>query len=100
MKRVVPVTVGLAVGMAVGFFLGAMVTRHDEPLVVIHNATDETLRSVCIRPGVTKKLWGRPEARIYSIDKLQPHHTWTERLASHRPTALNVEATTEGGKKL
>jgi hypothetical protein len=37
--------------MAVGCFLGAMVTRHDEPIVVIHNATDETLRSVCMVSG-------------------------------------------------
>jgi hypothetical protein len=51
MKDVVPVAVGLAAGMAVGCFLGAMVTRHDEPIVVIHNATDETLRSVCMVSG-------------------------------------------------
>jgi len=100
MKHVVPVAVGLAAGMAVGFFLGAMVTRHDEPIVVIHNATDETLWSVCIRPDPTKNLWGVPEVSVYCTHELQPHRTFTERLSSHKPTALNVDATKAGGKKL
>jgi hypothetical protein len=113
MKHVVPVAVGLAAGMAVGFFLGAMVTRHDEPIalgamvtrhdepiVVIHNATDETLRWVCIRPDPTKNLWGVPEVSVYCTHELQPHRTFTERLSSHKPTALNVDATKAGGKKL
>jgi hypothetical protein len=99
MKRVVLVAVGVAAGMAVGFFLWAMVTRHDEPIVVVHNATDETLRSVCIRPDDTKNLWGVPEVSVYCIDKLQPHQTSTVRLSSRRPTGLNVEAATAGGKE-
>jgi len=99
-KHVVPVAVGLAAGMAVGFFLGAMVARHDEPMVVIHNATDETLRWVCIRPDFIKNLRGVPTVEVYCTDKLQPHKTLTQRLSSHRPTALNVDATTAGGKKL
>jgi hypothetical protein len=84
MKRVVPVAVGLAAGMAVGFFLGAMVTRHAEPIVVIHNATDETLRWVQITTDFHKSLSGVPEGASYGLDKLQPHHTWTERLSSYK----------------
>jgi len=99
MKRVVPIAVGLAAGMAVGFFLGAMVTRHEEPIVVIHNATDETRRSVCIGSEFTKNLWGVPEVSVYCTD-LQPHHTFIVRLLSHRETALEVEAITAGGKRL
>jgi len=86
--------------MAVGFFLGAMVTRHNEPLVVIHNATDETLWSVCIRPDPTKNLRGVPEVSVYCTHELQPHGTWTERLSPHKPTGLNVDAIKAGGKKL
>src|SRR5436309_14044045 len=96
MKRVVPVAVGLAAGMAVGFFLGAMVTRHDEPIVVIHNATDETLRWVSITTDFHRGLDGIPEGSSYTVDELQPHHTWTERLSSHRSTVLDVRATTAG----
>jgi hypothetical protein len=101
MKHVVPVAVGLAAGMAVGFFLGAMVTRHDEPIVVIHNATDETLRSVCIQTDFHPTFIRRvPTGETNSFNELQPHHTSTMRLSSHRPTALNVDATKAGGKKL
>jgi len=99
-KRVVPVAVGLAAGMAVGFFLGAMVTRHDEPIVVIHNATDETLRWASITTDFHRGLDGIPEGASYTVDELQPHHTWTERLSSHRLTVLDVRATTAGGKQL
>ena len=101
MKRVVPVAVGLAAGMAVGFFLGAMVTRHDEPIVVIHNATDETLRSVFFQTDFHPTFIRRiPATEGYSINELQPHHTSTMRLSSHRPTGFKVDATTAGGKKL
>ena len=101
MKRVVPVAVGLAAGMAVGFFLGAMVTRHDEPIVVIHNATDETLRSVFFQTDFHPTFIRRiPATEGYSINELQPHHTSTIRLSSHRPTGFKVDATTAGGKKL
>jgi hypothetical protein len=101
MKHVVPVAVGLAAGMAVGFFLGAMVTRHDEPIVVIHNATDETLRSVFFQTDFHPTFIRRiPATEGYSIDELQPHHTSTMRLSSHRPTGFKVNATTAGGKKL
>ena len=99
MKRVVPVAVGLAAGMAVGFFLGAMVTRHDEPIVVIHNATDETLRWVSIQTDFHPTFIRRvPTGETYSINELQPHHTSTMRLSSHRPTGLKVDATTAGAK--
>ena len=101
MKRVVPVAVGLAAGMAVGFFLGAMVTRDDEPIVVIHNATDETLRSVFFQTDFHPTFIRRiPATEGYSINELQPHHTSTIRLSSHRPTGFKVDATTAGGKKL
>ena len=101
MKHVVPVAVGLAAGMAVGFFLGAMVTRHDEPIVVIHNATDETLRSVFFQTDFHPTFIRRiPATQGYSINELQPHHTSTMRLSSHRPTGFKVNATTAGGKKL
>ena len=101
MKHVVPVAVGLAAGMAVGFFLGAMVTRHDEPIVVIHNATDETLRSVFFQTDFHPTFIRRiPATEGYSINELQPHHTSTMRLSSHRPTGFKVKATTAGGKKL
>ena len=101
MKRVVPVAVGLAIGVAVGFFLGAMVTRHDESIGVIYNGTDETLRGATIAAYFPKSSGGYlPEVAAYSIDKLQPHHTYTVRLSSHRPTELNVHATTAGGKQL
>jgi len=101
MKRVVPVAVGLAAGMAAGFFLGAMVTRHDEPMVVIHNATDKTLRGVSIQTDFHPTFIRRvPTGETYSINELQPHHTSTMRLSSHRPTGLKADATTAGGKKL
>jgi hypothetical protein len=101
MKHVVPVAVGLAAGIAVGFFLGAMVTRHDEPIVVIHNATDETLRSVFFQTDFHPTFIRRiPATEGYSINELQPHHTSTMRLSSHRPTGFKVNATTAGGKKL
>jgi hypothetical protein len=100
LKRVVPVAVGLAAGMAVGFFLGAMVTRHNEPIVVIHNATDETLRSVFFQTDFHKSLDGVPGSESYGVHELQPHHTFPVRLSSHRSTALNVGAFTAGGKKL
>ena len=96
----VPVAVGLAAGMAVGFFLGAMVTRHNEPIVVIHNATDETLRSVFFQTDFHKSLDGVPGSESYGVHELQPHHTFPVRLSSHRSTALNVSAFTAGGKKL
>jgi hypothetical protein len=65
--------VGLAAGMAVGFFLGVMVTRHDEPIVVIDNARDETLRSVYITTDFAKNLWGVPDGAKYCVHELQPH---------------------------
>ena len=54
MKRAVPVPVaiGIAAGAIVGFFLGAMVTRHGEPAVVIRNATDETLQRVSVTTDI------------------------------------------------
>jgi len=124
MKRVVPVTVGLAAGMAVGFFLGVMVTRHnglavailnatdeaiervmvtqrDRPMVVIHNATDETLRSVSFQTDFHPTLIRRiPASEGYSIERLEPHQTSTIRLSSDRPTGFKVNASTEGGRKL
>ena len=100
MKRVVPVAVGVAAGMAVGFFLGAMVTRHDEPIVVIHNATDETLRRVSQTDFHPTFIWRVPTGETYTITELQPHHTSTMRLSSHRPTGLKVDAGTAGGKRL
>jgi hypothetical protein len=100
LKRVVPVAVGLAAGMAVGFFLGAMVTRHNEPIVVIHNATDETLRSVFFQTDFHTSLDGIPGGEAYGVSELQPHHTFPMRLSSHRSTALKLNAVTAGGKKL
>src|SRR5215831_12187995 len=101
MKHVVPVAIGLAAGLAVGFFLGAMVTRHDEPIVVIHNATDETLRSVSFQtdfhPSFIRRI---PMTESYGTDKLQPHQTFIQRLSSRRPTGFKVDATTAGGKRL
>ena len=71
MKRVVPIAVGLAAGMTVGFFLGAMVTRHDEPIVVIHNATDETLRWVRFQTDFHPTLIRRiPTTESYGINEL------------------------------
>jgi len=92
MKRVVPIPVGIgiAAGVIVGFFLGAMVTRHGEPAVVIRNATDETLQRVSITTDVGES---------YRLHELQPHQTSTLRV-SHRPMALNVGATTASGKEL
>jgi hypothetical protein len=101
MKRVVLVAVGLAAGIAVGFFLGAMVTRHDEPIVVIHNATDETLWRVSIQTDFHPTFIRRvPTGETYSINELQPHLTSTMRLSSYRSTGLKVDAATAGGKKL
>ena len=92
MKRVVsiPVAIGIVAGAIVGFFLGAMVTRHGEPAVVIRNATDETLQRVSITTDVGES---------YDIHELQPHHASTVRV-SQRPMALNVGATIAGGKEL
>ena len=101
MKHVVPVAVGLAAGMAVGFFLGAMVTRHDESIGVIYNGTDETLLGATIAADFPKSSGGYlPEVAAYSIDKLQPHETLIDRMLSHRPMALTVRATTADGKEL
>lgn len=104
MKRVVPVAVGLAAGIALGFLLWAMVTRHDEPIVVVHNATDETLRSVCVQTDFHKSfhiIHGyRPGTESYCIDELRPHQTSAMRLSSRRPTGLSVEATTADWKKV
>ena len=100
LKRVGPVAIGLAAGMAVGFFLGTAVTRHDEPIVVIHNTTDETLRGVNFQTDFHNSLDGIPGAVSYGINELQPHDSFIMRLSSHRPTGLNVGATTAGGKKL
>ena len=93
MKRIVPfpVAIGITAGAIVGFFLGAMVTRHGEPAVVIRNATDETLQQVSITTNI---------GRSYRIHELQPHNTATVRVSSQRPMALNVGATTSGGKEL
>ncbi len=107
MKHVVPVAVGVAAGVAVGLFLGTMVTWHEEPIVVIHNATDETLRAVCIHTDFTKNPWSVPGSATYCTNELEPHRTWTEQLSwtwterlLHKPTALNVDASKPGGKKL
>ena len=100
LKRVGPVAIGLAAGMAVGFFLGTTVARHDEPIVVIHNTTDETLRGVSFQTDFHTSLDGIPGAAAYSIDELQPHDSFIMRLSSHRPTGLNVVAATAGGKRL
>lgn len=62
-----------------------------EPAVVIRNATDETLQQVSTTTNI---------GRSYRIHELQPHHTATVRVSSHRPMALNVGATTSGGKEL
>ena len=93
MKRVVPVPVaiGISGGMVVGFLLGAMVTRHGEPAVVIRNATDRTL----YRVSVTTDVGGS-----YRIPELQPHDASSVRVSSHRPMGLNVCATTADGKEL
>jgi ribose/xylose/arabinose/galactoside ABC-type transport system permease subunit len=93
MKRVVPVPVaiGIAAGVVVGFCLGAMVTRHGEPAVVIRNATDATLHNI----NITTDAGGS-----YCIPELQPHNTSSVRMSSHRPIALNVSATTAEGKQL
>jgi hypothetical protein len=92
MKRVVPfpVAIGIAAGAIVGFFLGAMVTRHGEPAVVIRNATDGPLHEVSVTTDI-----GGP----YYISQLQPHTVSRVRLSSHRPMALNVNATTANGKR-
>jgi hypothetical protein len=87
----VPVAIGIAAGVIVGFFLGAMVTRHGEPAVVIRNATDRTLHGVSITTDV---------GGSYCIPELQPHNASSVRMSSHRPTALNVSATTADGKEL
>jgi hypothetical protein len=93
MKRVVPVPVaiGIAAGALVGFFLGAMVTRHGEPAVVIRNATDAPLHAI----SITTDIGGS-----YCIPELQPHSTSRVRVSSHRSMALNVSATTADGKEL
>jgi hypothetical protein len=80
LKRVGPVAIGLAAGMAVGFFLGTTVARHDEPIVVIHNTTDETLRWVSFQTDFHKSLDGIPGSESYSINELQPHHSFIMRL--------------------
>ena len=100
LKRVGPVAIGLAAGMAVGFFLGTTVMRQDEPIVVIHNTTDETLRGVNFQTDFHNSLDGIPGAVSYGINELQPHDSFIMRLSSHRPTGFNVVATTAGGKKL
>jgi hypothetical protein len=100
LKRVVPIAVGLAAGMTVGFFLGATGMRHDEPIVVIHNATDETLRSVFFQTDFHTSIDGVPGAEGYSVHELQPHNTSMMRLSSHSSTALTMRAFTAGGKKL
>src|SRR5215475_9549369 len=93
MKRVVPVSVaiGIAAGVIVGFCLGAMVTRHGEPVVVIRNATDATLHKI----NITTDVGG-----LYCIPELHPHDASSMRMPSHRPMALNVSATTAEGKQL
>jgi hypothetical protein len=93
MKRVVPVPVaiGIAAGIIVGFLLGAMVTRHGEPAVVIRNATDAALHKV----NITTDVGGS-----YCIPELQPHNSSSVRMSSHRPMALNVSATTADGREL
>jgi hypothetical protein len=93
MKRVVPipVAIGIAAGAIVGFFLGAMVTRHGEPVVVIRNATDAPLHAI----SITTDAGGS-----YSIPELRSHNASSVRMSSHRPMALNVSATTAEGKQL
>jgi hypothetical protein len=104
MKGVVPVAVGLAAGMAVGFSLGVMVTRHDRPAVVIRNGTDETLQRVMIRAELPKSYhFPRgyiPGVEGWSINDLPPHDTFTARMSSHGPMALNLVATKRGGREL
>jgi len=101
MKRLVPVAVGLAAGMAVGFFLGAMVTRHDEPMVVIHNATDEILRGVSIQtdfhPTTIRRV---PTGETYGFHELQPDETIIDRMSWRGPMMLTVRATRADGKEL
>lgn len=87
----VPIAIGIAAGVIVGFFLGAGVTRHGEPAVVIRNATDGTLHGISITTDV---------GGSYCIPELQPHNASSVRMSSHRPTALNVSATTADGKEL
>ena len=93
MKRVVPVPVaiGIAAGVIVGFCLGAMVTRHGEPAVVIRNATDATLHKINITTDGDES---------YCIPELQPHKASSVRMSSHRPMALKVSTTTADGKQL
>ena len=104
MKGVVPVAVGLAAGMAVGFSLGVMVTRHDRPVVVIRNGTDETLQRVMIRAELPKSYHFprgyMPGVEGWSILDLPPHDTFTARMSSHGPMALNLVATKPGGREL
>jgi hypothetical protein len=101
MKRVVPVAVGLAAGMAVGFFLGAMVTRHDEPMIVIHNATDETLRGVSIQTDFHPTFIRRvPTVETYGFNELQPDETIIDRMLWRGPMMLTVRATRADGKEL
>ena len=99
-----PVAVGLAAGMAVGFSLGVMVTRHDGPAVVIRNGTDETLQRVMIRAELPKSYhFPRgyiPGVEGWSINDLPPHDTFTARMSSHGPMALNLVATKPGGREL
>ena len=93
MKRVVPISVaiGITAGAIVAFSLGAMVTRHGEPALVIRNATNGPLHDVTVTTDI-----GGP----YCISELQPHTVSRVRLSSHRPMALTVSATTAAGKKL
>jgi hypothetical protein len=42
----------------------------------------------------------RPAFLSVRFADFQPHHTWTERLESHRSTVLDVRGTTAGGKEL
>ena len=104
MKRVVPVAAGLAAGIAVGFLLGVMVTQHGEPVVVIYNATDETLQRVKITAELGKSfnIYGHyiPGVEGWSFAELPPHETWTARMSSHGRMALKVDATTAGGREL
>ena len=81
-----------------------MVTQHGEPVVVIYNATDETLQRVMITADVGKSFNIRcryiPGVEGWSFLDLPPHETYTARMSSHGPMALKVDATTAGGREL
>src|SRR5882762_992068 len=70
--------------------LSLSITLRMKPLQWVSIQTD-------FHPTFVRRI---PTGETYSINELQPHHTSTMRLSSHRPTGLKVDATTAGGKKL